>query len=123
MDAEEALKATEEWLKEQPDEVGEFIKNCIMDIRGNFVLANLVKVVAVFALKVRKLENLRAVEDQIVEDIMYTYNQPQVDHIQGMVIAALAAASERIPISDARVLVRKIADTIPDEMIEEAKHG
>ena len=60
-------------------------------------------------------------EDNIVEDAMYMYNQPQIDHIQGLVIDALIIASAELSINHARVLVGHMVEAIPEKIIADRK--
>ena len=59
----------------------------------------------------------RKVENKIVEDAMYIYSQPQVDHIQGLVIDALIVASTELPLNHARVLVGEMVEKMPKKVI------
>ena len=63
----------------------------------------------------------RKVENKIVEDAMYMYSQPQVDHIQGLVIDALIVASTELPLNHARVLVGHMVEAIPEKVIVDRK--
>ncbi len=71
-------------------------------------------------LKVVKNEQRKA-ENEIVEYAMYMYSQPQVDHIQGLVIDALIIASTELSINHARVLVGHMIEAIPEKAIADRK--